>query len=312
MKYMFLVFLLIAGQNSPGLTFNCETFEGQSGYDRLKWEAQFPLTQKLRADNHLRQAYCQLSREYNEISAGLKSLELSADLGNVTAIYTLASYYDVGGRDRDGALIDYEKSRNLFERFLQHIEAIPDYPNRHLSSFYSTEITQRMYPDTLLSLTHIYTAQYYHQGFSLYKNKRPAEYSPKEIEGIMENNRRLLQRAEEPLNRCLTDTQAEVFLARAERLNRTEEDPALKADFLEKLRAYDKFQNKVRSGLCPLYTTLQNKALEMENIISTNAPLCAMESDKSAEPCRAMDRAVETFNQAVEVYDEDYSRIYNS
>ena len=312
MKYMLLVFCLIMGQNSLGREYNCETFKGQSGYDRLKWEAKFPIDQELRADNHLRQAYCQLSREYNEVSAGLKSLELSAELGSIPAGFALADYYVMGGRDKDDALVDREKSRQLFEWVLEQIEAIPDYPNRHLSSFYSTEIGQRIYPDTLLGLTHIYTSQYYHQGFSLYNNKRPAEYDLEEIKRITEKNRALLQRAEGPLNRCRTDTKAEVFLDRAEKLNLTEEDPDLKAGFRRSLNAYYKFQSKVRNELCPLYETLQDEAREMENIISTNAPLCAKESDKSTKPCRAMDRAVETFNQAVKVYLEDYTRIYNS
>ena len=312
MKYMLFAFLLITGLNSLGREFYCETFEGQSGYDRLKWKAEFPLDQELRADNHLRQAYCQLSREYNEVSAGLKNLKLSSELGNIPAGFALADYYVRGGRDRDDALIDYEKSRNFYERVLEQIEAIPDYPNRHLSSFYSTEITQRIYPETLLGLTHASTSQYYHQGFSLYNNKRPAEYGLEEIKRITEKNRALLERAEGPLNRCRTDTKAEEFLDRAEKLDLMEEDPDLKADFREDLTAYYKFQSKVRNELCPLYKILQDEARKMEKIISTNAPLCAKESDKSAKPCRAMDRAVETFNQAVEIYDENFIRIYNS
>ena len=199
-------------------------------------------------------------------------------------------------------MVDHEKNEQPYEVFLRYIEAIPDYPNR----FYHSEIKQKIYPEALLRSTHTDTSQYYHQGFSLYNNKRPAEYGPEEIKEIMENNRRLLQRAKTSLDRCLTDKRAEVFLVRAKQQHLLEPDPVLSShhafrhglrmDFKENFAEYDKFQNEVRSGLCPLYKVLQNKAWEMEDIISENAPLCAEESDKSVGPCQAMDTAVETFN----------------
>lgn len=299
MKYALLLTCLIMGHQSWGkLEFQCETIGGQSGYEYLKAKAQTSLSPEIDADILRRLAKCQLDHRYNEVNAALRNLRKASSMGDVLSSQTLGSYYRMGGTNTNPVPVNRQKSMEWYEDVLQKINRISDYPNNELTSLCDNEIAFKTYPYTLLRLTHLYASEYYHKGFSLYKEKTPSKRDASELQRISQNNLRLLQEAEAPLNRCLTDTRAVVFEQRARQLGVKESE----------LREYNKYQQTVREGLCPLYRTLLDKAYRMEETIYNEAPLCSS-AGSSSTPCQAMDREVDAFNQAVKEYLKQYKQI---
>ncbi|MCY4512654.1 MAG: hypothetical protein OXB86_03080 [Bdellovibrionales bacterium] len=299
MKYILLLTCFIMGHHSWGNSeFQCETIGGQSGYEYLKAKAQTSLSPEIEASVLRRLAKCQLDRRYNEVSAALGNLRKASSIGDVSSGQALGDYYRLGGTNAGPVPVNRQESIKWYEDVLQKINRISDYPNNKLISLSHNEIAFKTYPDTLLQLTHLYTSEYYHKGFSLYNKKSPSNRDASELRRISQNNLRLLQEAEAPLNRCLTDTSALVFEQRARQLSVQESE----------LRKYNKYQSMVREGLCPLYRTLLDKAHQMEETIYNEAPLCSSAGSSSAS-CQAMDREVDAFNQAVKEYLEQYKQI---
>ena len=303
MKYVLLFTCLIMGHQSwGGMNFQCKTIEEQDGYEDLKWKSQNSISQEYDASILRRLAKCQLDPQYNEVEAGVRNLKEASAMGDIPASQDLGDYYRLGGTNQSPIPKNRQESIKWYEDVLQKIKQISDYPNMKLTSLALNEIHFLIYPDTLLRLTHLYTSQYYHEGFSLYKEKPPSEYEVSEVQRISQNNQRLLDEAEGPLNRCLTDTKALTFEKRARNLGVIE--PALER--------YNKYQEMVREGLCLLYQTLLDRAYQMEETIYDQAPACASAGSSSAAPCQAMDQEVEGFNQAVTEYLNQYEQIQDA
>ncbi|MCY4513282.1 MAG: hypothetical protein OXB86_06305 [Bdellovibrionales bacterium] len=299
MKYVLLLTCFIMGHQSwSGFDSPCEIIGGRSGYDYLKAKAQTSLSPEIEASILRRLAKCQLNQRYNEVSAALGNLRKASSIGDVSSGQILGDYYRVGGTNASPVPVNRQESIKWYEDVLQKITRISDYPNNELTSLCDNEIAFKTYPDTLLRLTHLYTSEYYHKGFSLYNKKSLSEQNASALQRISQNNLRLLQEAEAPLNRCLTDTRALVFEQRARQLGVKE----------SKLRKYNRYQQTVREGLCPLYRTLLDKAYQMEETIYNQAPRCSSAGSSSA-PCQAMDQEVSHFIQAVKDYLEQYKQI---
>ena len=300
MRYVLLFTCLIMGHQSwGGMDFQCETIDGQDGYEYFKWESQTSINQEYDASILRSLAKCQLDPRYNEVNTGLDNLRKASAKGDIPASQDLGDYYRMGGTNQSSIPVNREESIKWYEDVLQKINQISDYPNKRLTSLAINEIYFLIYPDTLLRLTHLYTSQYYHEGFSPYKKTPPSEREASELQQMAESNQHLLEQAEGPLNRCLTDKRALTFEKRARSLGVKE--PALSK--------YHKYQKMVREGLCPLYETLLDRAYQMEETISNQAQNCASAGSSSAAPCQAMDQEVEGFNQAVAEYLEQYRQI---
>ena len=303
MKYALLLTCFIMGHQSGGkMEFQCETRKGKDRYEDLKRKSQSNVNQEYYTSILRSLAKCQLDRRYNEVDSGLKNLRKASSMGDVFSSQVLGDYYRVGGTEKSPVPENYEESIKWYEDVMQKINRIPDYPNDPPTSLSDSEIKFKTYPDTLLRLTTLYSALYYFNGFSLYNKKPPSEQDASELQRISKKNLRLLQQAEAPLQRCLTDTKALVFEQRARQLGIEE----------HKLREYNKYQNMVRDELCPLYRTQLEKAKQMENTIYNQAPLCSSTGSSSSAPCQAMDREVDAFNQAVEEYLNQYKQIRNA
>ena len=299
MKYVLLFTCLIMGHQSwGGMNFQCETIDGQDGYEQLKWKSQNSISQEYDTSILRRLAKCQLDPQHNEMDTGLQNLQKAAKV-DILANYILGDYYRLGGTNHNPIPPNYEESIKWYEDVLQKINRISDYPNKKLTSLAINEIHFKIYSDTLLRLVILYTSLYYYNGFSHYKEIPPSEHEVSELQQMAENNQRLLEQAEGPLNRCLTDKKALTFEERARNLGVKE--PALSR--------YNKYQKMVREGLCPLYETLLDRAYQMEETISNEAQNCASAGSSSAAPCQAMDREVEGFNQVVAEYLEQYRQI---
>ena len=283
----------------PGLRFQCETIDGRSGYEYLKWKSQTSLNQEYDADILRRLAKCQLDPQYDEVDTGLRNLRNASRKGDIHASQALGDYYRVGGVVQSQIEADYQESIRWYEDVLRKIRQIPDYPNNQLTSLTDNEIHFKMYPDTLLQLTHIYAGLYYYNGFSRYNERNPSKHTNSDLQTITQENQRLLERLERPLNRCLTDRKALQFESRARNLGVKE----------PKLEKYNKYQNMVREGLCPLYRALLDSARRMEDTIQNQAPSCAAAGSKSAAPCQEMDQEVSSFHQAVDEFWKQFGQI---
>ena len=300
MRYILLFTCLIMGHQSRGkMEFQCETIDGKDGYTYLKEESQTSVNKEYDADILRRLAFCQFDPQYNKMETGLRNLRKSSSMGDISASQTLGDIYRVGGTNVSPISSNHKESIKWYEDVLQKINQISDYPNNQLTSLCDNEIGFKTYPDTLLNLTHLYASQYYHRGFSPYNETPPSERDASELQQMAENNQHLLEQAEGPLNRCLTDTRALTFEKRARNLGIEEPE----------LRKYNKYQKMVREELCPLYRTLLDRAYQMEETISNQAQNCASAGSSSAAPCQAMDQEVEGFNQAVAEYLEQYRQI---
>ena len=298
MKYILLLTCLIMGHQSQGLEFFCETIDGQDGYKYLKEESQTSVNQEYDASILRRLAFCQLDQKHNKVKTGLKNLRKAAGMGDIPANLALGVFYRDGG-NYEADLVNPTESIKWYNDVLQKINSIPDYPNMKLTSLAHNEIHFKIHPDTLLNLVLLHSSQYYYHGFSLYKETLPSEREASELQQMAENNQHLLEQAEGPLKRCLTDERALEFEERARNLGVKE--PAL--------RKYHKYQKMVREDLCPLYRTLLDRAYQMEETIYNQAPLCASAGSSSAAPCQEMDREVEAYNQIEEEYLNQHAQI---
>lgn len=303
MKCILLFACLIMGHQSRGnMEFQCETIDGEDGYEYLKWTSQTSIDQEYDASILRRLAKCQLDRRHNEADAGLSNLKKASAMGDILASLILGDMYRVGGTNISPFPMNHPESIKWYEDVLRKINQIPDYPNTELTSLIDNEIDFKTYPYTLLQLTHLYTTQYYLHGFSGYKESPPSGRNASELQQTVRNNQRLLEEVEGPLNRCLTDIRALTFEERARNLG-------VKEPYLIK---YHKYQEMVREELCPLYRTLVDRAYQMEEAIYNQVSECAAAGSRSAAACRAMDQEVEGFNQAATTMWNQYNQIHDA
>ena len=266
MKYIGFFILTLMGWNSWGLKFACEG--EQARVQELQWKIQNyqNYSNRYKASQHQELAYCQMALG-NPKSALQNLRTASDDFGQIVSNYFLARYLITGGWGQDKAAFNRNEAIWEFEKTLSKINAIfADYPNEDWMA--EGELSQKIYPGTLISLIQAYTDKYLAEGYGFYYETPPTYYDdPAKAIQRHQANKDILDRLEYHITSCLADQEGQNMMTRSRRFDYME-------DFEQKLAEYNDFYFKIKATRCPHYKALLETIKEREEAMFSIALNC--------------------------------------
>ena len=214
--------------------------------------------------------------------SALQNFQTASDMGNIKANYRLARYYLTGGGGQDENAKSLDKALWEFEKTLQKINAVfADYPNEAFMAI--GEVSDKIYPNTLLALIQHGFGKHWEEGFEFYDNT-PSTYYDAPAKAIQRNqaNKDILDRVEYHIESCLADHEGQNMMFRARRFANSI------SNFEGELAEYNAFYFKVKEEHCPLFKELMTEIREREERMFAIALNCTLPGGTPTEdrpPC---------------------------